>query len=143
MLQPFLLFCVCQWACKRNVESAGPTQRSPPIIDSAGPPQQSPPSSPSNVDKVDKIVVEMGIFNYRCDEEEQKECVICLCEYEEDDKVVALKPCHHNFHEDCIQRWMQCKLRCPICNACPLEKFRSHAQNDVALQIPAPPAVGD
>ncbi|GLJ55625.1 hypothetical protein SUGI_1194590 [Cryptomeria japonica] len=105
-----------------------------PVDASAGSQQQSPPPTG----------VEMGVFNYRSDEEEEeKECVICLCEYVEDDEAVALKPCHHNFHVDCIRRWLHCKLRCPICSACPLQKFGSHAHNDLALQIPPPPPVAE
>ncbi|GLJ55623.1 hypothetical protein SUGI_1194560 [Cryptomeria japonica] len=100
-----------------------------PVDASAGRQQQSPPSTSSDVDKIG-VEVEM---------EEEMECVICLSEYEEDDEAVTLKPCHHNFHVDCIRRWLQCKLRCPICNACPLQEFVSPAQNDVVLQIPPTP----
>ncbi|GLJ55624.1 hypothetical protein SUGI_1194580 [Cryptomeria japonica] len=109
---------------------------------SAGPQQRLPPSSSSNNNKI-AVEMEMGVFNYRCDEEGEKECVICLSEYEEDDAVVALKPCHHNFHVDCIRRWLQCKLQCPLCNACPLQKFGSQARNDVALEIPSTFPVAD
>ncbi|GLJ55620.1 hypothetical protein SUGI_1194520 [Cryptomeria japonica] len=105
--------------------------------------QRFPPSSSSsNVDKI-AVEMEMGVFNYRCDQEGEKGCVICLCEYEEDEQVVALKPCHHNFHVDCIRRWLQCKFQCPLCKACPLQEFGSHTQNDVVLQIPPTPPVAD
>ncbi|GLJ55618.1 hypothetical protein SUGI_1194500 [Cryptomeria japonica] len=112
--------------------------------ESGGQQQQSPSSSSSDVDKI-AVQVEMGVFNYRCNggEEQEEDCVICICEYEEDDAVVALKPCHHNFRVDCIRKWFNCKLRCPICNATPLQKFVCHAQNDVELEIPPPPPVAD
>ncbi|GLJ55619.1 hypothetical protein SUGI_1194510 [Cryptomeria japonica] len=106
----------------------------------SGQQQQSPPSSSDDVDKI-AVEVEMGVFNYRCNGggKQEEDCVICLCEFEEDEQVVALKPCHHNFHVDCIRKWLKCKLRCPTCNATPLQKFGSHAQNDVTLEIPPPP----
>ncbi|GLJ55622.1 hypothetical protein SUGI_1194550 [Cryptomeria japonica] len=132
----FLSFIVNTWASMPVRQQS--TQNS------AGPQQRLPPSSSPIVNKIAvEMEMEMGVFNYRCDEEGEKECVICLCEYKEDDAVVALKPCHHNFHVDCIRRWLQCKLQCPLCNACPLYKSGSHAQNDVALQIPPTPPVAD
>ncbi|XP_059070686.1 RING-H2 finger protein ATL57-like [Cryptomeria japonica] len=112
---------------------------------STGPVEQPPPSSSSySVD--DELrgpleqPLEMGVYSYRCHgEEQQEECVICLCEYQEGDSLVALPRCQHCFHVECIRRWFKCQLRCPICNASPFQELGSHAGKDVALQIPLPP----
>ena len=34
------------------------------------------------------------------------ECHVCMCEYEENDKLRIL-PCFHNFHADCIDKWIK------------------------------------
>lgn len=47
--------------------------------------------------------------------EEEPHCSICLCEYEEHDKLVSL-PCKHIFHDDCISSWTDNNQRCPLCN---------------------------
>ncbi|EPX74878.1 RNF family protein [Schizosaccharomyces octosporus yFS286] len=45
------------------------------------------------------------------------ECVICLEAFNRGDKVVAL-PCKHEFHRDCISKWVvDYRHTCPTCNA--------------------------
>jgi len=42
-------------------------------------------------------------------------CVVCLGDFQEGDEVARL-PCGHNFHENCVRRWLwnhkQCPYRC-------------------------------
>ncbi|XP_058105636.1 brassinosteroid-responsive RING protein 1-like [Magnolia sinica] len=46
------------------------------------------------------------------------ECVICLCEFEEDDEIRRLRNCEHVFHGRCLDRWMDCgKQTCPLCRS--------------------------
>ncbi|CAE7802192.1 Rnf103 [Symbiodinium sp. CCMP2456] len=49
---------------------------------------------------------------------EQSTCLCCLEDFE-DSSVVALLPCGHIFHEDCIMAWTIAKRRaskgCPVC----------------------------
>ena len=47
-------------------------------------------------------------------EEENKKCMICLENYNSNEKVTAL-PCIHLFHTNCIKKWMEKKRECPIC----------------------------
>ncbi|KAL8166495.1 hypothetical protein V2J09_007994 [Rumex salicifolius] len=43
-------------------------------------------------------------------------CCICQEEYEEGSKVGRLE-CEHQYHVECIQKWLQLKNWCPICKA--------------------------
>lgn len=42
-------------------------------------------------------------------------CSICLCEYEEGDKLAKL-PCQHLYHNECIESWTSNHTKCPLCN---------------------------
>ena len=42
-------------------------------------------------------------------------CTICLDEFEDGDKLVELKDCHHVFHKSCINTWFTQKQTCPNC----------------------------
>ena len=41
-------------------------------------------------------------------------CLICLFPYEECDELRRL-PCHHCFHKDCVDSWLQTKDTCALC----------------------------
>ncbi|KAF2132402.1 hypothetical protein P153DRAFT_355010 [Dothidotthia symphoricarpi CBS 119687] len=46
----------------------------------------------------------------------QRECVVCLEEYEDGISQVMSLPCGHEFHADCITPWLVTRRRtCPIC----------------------------
>ncbi|CAD8212272.1 unnamed protein product [Paramecium pentaurelia] len=47
-------------------------------------------------------------------DEDHMKCLICLCEYEEEDLVKTI-PCLHYFHDDCIDKWLKKSRHCPIC----------------------------
>ncbi|KAI4320563.1 hypothetical protein MLD38_034031 [Melastoma candidum] len=44
-------------------------------------------------------------------------CVICQVEYEEGEGVVAVNPCNHPYHVECITQWLLLKRTCPICSS--------------------------
>lgn len=62
------------------------------------------PSSPSKL--------EDGLL---LSDDEEPSCSICLCEYEKGDAVTRL-PCHHIYHESCLDSWTTNHVRCPLCN---------------------------
>ncbi len=41
-------------------------------------------------------------------------CLICQFQYQEGN-VVAVLPCGHNFHHDCVDQWLLTKDYCPYC----------------------------
>ena len=45
---------------------------------------------------------------------EAEPCAICLCEFEQGDRVRTL-PCFHNFHQHCIDPWLVQNKVCPVC----------------------------
>ncbi|KAF3442855.1 hypothetical protein FNV43_RR16773 [Rhamnella rubrinervis] len=47
--------------------------------------------------------------------QEEGSCVICLEEYNNMDDVGALKTCGHDYHVNCIKKWLSMKNSCPIC----------------------------
>ncbi|GJP57406.1 hypothetical protein CLOP_g10 [Closterium sp. NIES-67] len=47
--------------------------------------------------------------------ESERECIVCLGEYNEGDMVRVLDACHHMFHQDCIDAWLKAHNSCPIC----------------------------
>lgn len=44
----------------------------------------------------------------------KENCSICLCDFEESEKVRLLS-CKHNFHQSCIDRWLLKNNQCPLC----------------------------
>ncbi|KAH0748826.1 hypothetical protein KY290_028058 [Solanum tuberosum] len=50
------------------------------------------------------------------DDEEQVACAICLLEYKDKDNIGTLQ-CGHEFHAECINKWLQRKKSCPFCRA--------------------------
>lgn len=75
-----------------------------------------------------------------CVEEEDGECTICLGSYESKQRIRTL-PCRYAFHVDCIDRWMQQSVLCPICKASLApeeeeEETNSNDENVVWANIP-------
>ncbi|GAB2231041.1 hypothetical protein Droror1_Dr00027328, partial [Drosera rotundifolia] len=51
-------------------------------------------------------------------------CVICQLEYEEQDKLGCLA-CGHDYHEECLKKWLCLKNVCPICKSTALAVARA------------------
>ncbi|GLJ37697.1 hypothetical protein SUGI_0765730 [Cryptomeria japonica] len=77
----------------------------------------APSTSASKQTWMRSVDVEMAIFYYSVSKHEvEDDCIICLSNYEEDEQLALLLPvCHHKFHVACIQRWLECHGKCPIC----------------------------
>ncbi|KAA8499438.1 Transmembrane E3 ubiquitin-protein ligase 1 [Porphyridium purpureum] len=43
------------------------------------------------------------------------DCVICMVPVNLNARSCMTAPCHHIFHEDCLQQWMDRKMECPVC----------------------------
>lgn len=43
----------------------------------------------------------------------QSECTICLLDYTEETKKTT--ECHHIFHQECLNRWLETNNSCPLC----------------------------
>ena len=48
--------------------------------------------------------------------QERPSCSICMVEYEEGEEIRVL-PCTHEFHVECVDRWLTMKRTCPLCRA--------------------------
>ncbi|MCL7023502.1 hypothetical protein MKW94_013670 [Papaver nudicaule] len=59
----------------------------------------------------------MGIKKYPFD------CAVCLCEFEDDDKLRLLPKCSHAFHLECIDTWLLSHSTCPLCRDSLLPDF--------------------
>lgn len=46
--------------------------------------------------------------------EQDDKCAICLGDYEQDEEVKNM-PCGHQFHSECLGRWLKINRTCPIC----------------------------
>lgn len=57
---------------------------------------------------------EMNITDLNKIPEDKKECVVCLCAFELNQKALIL-PCTHLFHTNCIKDWFKTQNTCPIC----------------------------
>ena len=47
-------------------------------------------------------------------DDENKNCVICLEDFVDKEKIICL-PCIHVFHSECIKSWLESHNECPIC----------------------------
>lgn len=45
----------------------------------------------------------------------QKDCPICLADFEDGETVRILPKCNHYFHRECIDRWLLSHSTCPTC----------------------------
>ncbi|WOK99013.1 hypothetical protein Cni_G07725 [Canna indica] len=58
------------------------------------------------------LTYKKGLFSKR---DKHEECVICRMAYKNRDKLIKL-PCQHQYHKDCITRWLKINKACPVCN---------------------------
>ena len=73
-----------------------------------------------NHDKIINFIEKNFIFSNFASIQEKlnHKCSICIEEFKNDDNV-AITPCHHIFHNNCIQNWLvknNSEMKCPNCN---------------------------
>lgn len=51
-----------------------------------------------------------------CVEEETDSCIICQCDFDNQEKIGTLD-CGHEYHADCLKKWLQVKNVCPVCKS--------------------------
>ncbi|KAM6926889.1 uncharacterized protein PEZ65_010337 [Lycodopsis pacificus] len=56
---------------------------------------------------------------------ENTQCQICFCDYTDGEKLRML-PCFHDYHVQCIDRWLKENTTCPICRANLADPAPSH-----------------
>lgn len=73
-------------------------------------------ADPAQVQNLNSIVYSAATFANHAGNEslEDASCVICLCEYEEDE-IVRFLPCKHHFHKDCVDVWLRLDKACCLC----------------------------
>ena len=54
------------------------------------------------------------INNNGINDSKDKNCIVCMCEIEENEECKKLK-CGHMFHSACIDNWLKRTLECPMC----------------------------
>ncbi|RHN68820.1 putative transcription factor C2H2 family [Medicago truncatula] len=71
-----------------------------------------------NLDKtiINTILVSIYTAQY-AQEESTCECIICLDEFEDNDRLGTLSICYHTFHLDCIEVWLRKNPNCPLCRS--------------------------
>ncbi|CAK8578940.1 unnamed protein product [Lathyrus sativus] len=67
------------------------------------------------------------------------ECVICLSEFANSEKVRILPKCNHGFHVRCIDKWLREHSSCPKCRQCLLQTCRKVGESQVQpIVLPVP-----
>ncbi|KAI5243141.1 hypothetical protein E4T43_04341 [Aureobasidium subglaciale] len=78
----------------------------------------------------------------------EQRCLVCLCDFEQDEEARRLVKCNHLFHKECIDQWLtKGRNSCPLCRGQGVdEKERPINDTDIApnaavTPIPEAPAI--
>ncbi|KAI8557821.1 hypothetical protein RHMOL_Rhmol04G0040300 [Rhododendron molle] len=71
----------------------------------------------------------MNLEEATCTDEETDFCVVCQTDYKNQEKVGTLD-CGHEYHVDCVKRWLLIKNTCPICKAAALSTERKDLRRE-------------
>ncbi|CAA2971954.1 RING-H2 finger ATL39-like, partial [Olea europaea subsp. europaea] len=99
-----------------------PTSAAAPVLNRL-PPPAAPPSPPPGAQnstrsqtkeegKKYEVVIDVYIEEAA---DGERECSICLSEYENRELLGRLPVCSHIFHFDCIKIWLEINRTCPLC----------------------------
>lgn len=66
----------------------------------------------------DELISQLPTFKYKSGmfskKKKKEECVICCMAYSSGERLMNL-PCAHQYHSECIKRWLKLKKHCPVC----------------------------
>ncbi|AAF15932.1 putative RING zinc finger protein; 84572-85321 [Arabidopsis thaliana] len=66
----------------------------------------------------ENLLIDSYCYNYlNVATTEENGCAICMEDYIEGSSIVAKLPCDHEFHGDCINKWLQLNHMCPLCRS--------------------------
>ncbi|GAB4840525.1 hypothetical protein Ancab_021294 [Ancistrocladus abbreviatus] len=66
---------------------------------------------------VEMILADLKITTYIVGADQESQiCTICQMEYEAEDSMATTR-CGHEYHTDCIRKWLAVKNICPLCNS--------------------------
>ncbi len=68
--------------------------------------------------------------------EDNKKCMVCLLEFDDDDDVQCLE-CKHVFHHKCLDEWVKYKPECPTCRS-QIETETCVSETDEAISMRSP-----
>ncbi|GJP70829.1 hypothetical protein CLOP_g1724 [Closterium sp. NIES-67] len=90
---------------ERCSPSDGERQGSPPAVVLAGESGRAAVGDGGSVGDAANVVISMT----------SAECSVCLVEFEDDVMLRRMHCCRHLFHQDCLEKWLEYRLSCPIC----------------------------
>lgn len=73
-------------------------------------------------------------------------CSICQTEWDREGSIFVMPECRHSFDQDCIEKWLEQSIRCPICKGSvrknlilALEKLEDSPEpSHIELRVPPP-----
>ncbi|EYU41092.1 hypothetical protein MIMGU_mgv1a018672mg, partial [Erythranthe guttata] len=57
------------------------------------------------------------IDNVRYGSEEREVCAVCLDDLCQENNNIGALECNHEYHSDCIKKWLRVKNFCPMCKS--------------------------
>ncbi|KAK7247545.1 hypothetical protein RIF29_42430 [Crotalaria pallida] len=98
----------------------------------------------SNIGIKEKALKTFPIVTYSADlniSSLDTECVICLSEFTNDEKVRILPKCNHGFHVPCIDKWLSSHSSCPKCRQCLIETCHKIVGSQPGRVVPVPQTI--
>eukprot|EP00252_Welwitschia_mirabilis_P011321 TRINITY_DN25468_c0_g1_i1.p1 TRINITY_DN25468_c0_g1~~TRINITY_DN25468_c0_g1_i1.p1 ORF type:complete len:408 (+),score=-45.03 TRINITY_DN25468_c0_g1_i1:189-1412(+) len=98
---------------------------------------------------IDQTVIEaLPVFRFATLQglKDGMECAVCLSRFADSELLRLLPKCHHAFHVDCVDTWLDSHSTCPLCRHRVLAEdvlmavwSRRAAADDVEAPLPQPP----
>ncbi|XP_009119307.1 RING-H2 finger protein ATL51 [Brassica rapa] len=76
-------------------------------------------SDPTRDGLDETLIKSITVYRYRKGDGfvESSDCSVCLCEFQENERLRLLPECNHAFHVACIDTWLKSHSNCPLCRA--------------------------